>query len=330
MPVTGEKIKPKITIEQILALTNGGWDTFVLEMGKFPVSKAFSHPLQKDKFPSGGIFQAEGVWFLKDFSGRLPTMTAIQFIQKKYTLSVSEAIDKICQDLGINQSTKVYKPIQIIEKPPVYEQSEIHIGFSERKWLKKHHEFWENTGVTKEHCDRYNTFAIKELAINRRKQKIGEDEICWAYYAENIDKVKIYFPEREKGQRFKGNVPGSYLWNIERIEKCGKLVVIKSMKDLLVTTTLFPCVVATQNESAAIFTDDIVDRIHGLSKNIFVAYGSDEQGVEQSTKLSEKYHWKWVNPPKYLLPDINDSYSLVRQYGIEAWEECLKQKKILI
>lgn len=329
MGANGEIKQKLITFDYILSITDGGWDIFTNEIGKFPVSKAFSHPLKKDKHPSGGIFCRGGIWFLKDFSETLPTMTALQFVQKKYSLSIPEAINKICQDLGINQKTKEYKPTQIITAPPIYKNNEIHIGFSERKWLKKHYEFWEKTGVTKEHCLKYNTFAVKEAAIDRKKIKIDRDEIVWAYYAEDIDKVKLYFPEREKGNKFKGNVPGNYLWNIEKIEKCGKLVVIKSMKDLLVTATLFPCVIATQNESAAIFTEEIVDKIHNLSKNIFVAYGSDEQGVEQSTKLSEKYHWKWVNPPKYLLPDINDAYSLCKQYGPESWEECLRNKKII-
>ncbi len=328
MAAKGEIIQKAITWDYILSITNNGWDVFRVELGKFPVSKAFSSPLRKDRSPSFTVFNKEGKWWWKDFSTG-DAGDALKFVRLRYSLNGKEAIDKICQDLGISQTTKEYKPLQIIEKAPEWNESEVHIGFSDKKWTKEHHKFWEGTEVDEAHCRKYDTYAVKELAVNRRRVKIGEKEVVIAYYASDVDKVKIYFPERAKGHRFKGNVDGRYLWNLHGIEKCDKLIVIKSMKDLLCTTVMFPCVIATQNESAAIFTEDVVDKIYILSKNIWVAYGSDKQGVEQSTLLSEKYNWKWVNPDNKLLPDINDAYSLIKAKGIDAWRECLRKKRIL-
>jgi hypothetical protein len=332
MAATGVKPKKNLTLEEILALSNGGYSIFAHELGKFPISKAFHHPLRKDRAPSAAIFVKEGVWFLKDFSETLPTMTAIQFVQNKYSLDYKDAIDKICQDLGINQSTKEYKPSVIIEKPPVFEESEIHIGFSERKWIKKHYEFWDNTSVTKEHCERYNTFAVKDAAINRRRIKIGKEEVVFAYFEPILDKVKLYFPEREGELRHRGNVPNSHIWNINNIGECENLIVQKSMKDLLVTTVLTPCVVAVQNESAKRFMNaNNAEQLQKLSKNIYLAFGSDEHGKKHSNILSKEYGFGWVNPPnKYLEEGINDAFSLSSKYGIEAWNKCLKNKKILI
>lgn len=327
MGAKGEIKQSPITWEYILSVTSGGWDVFFIEIGKFPVSRAFPSPLRRDRHPSFTIFSRDNIWMYKDFSND-DAGDALKFVKKKYSLSNREAIDKICQDLGISQTTREYRPIQIIDKAPIYEPSEIHIGFSEKKWRKEHYQFWEGTDVDEQHARKYNTFAVKELAINRRRVRIGDNEVVFAYYAEDIDKVKIYFPEREKGEKFRGNVPNNYLWNINNIGHCNKLVLIKSMKDLLCTSIFTECVIATQNESAKI-TMSVADQINNLADNIWVAFGSDPQGVEQSVILTQEYGWNWVNPPKSLLPDINDPYSLEKRFGRDAWKECLINKGVI-
>lgn len=331
MGATGVIKKKRISVEEILAITQGGWDVFVKEIGRFPVCKSFKHPLKRDKSPSGAIFSREGIWFLKDFAGKFPTMTAIQFVQRKYSLDFKEAMDKICQDMGINPSTKEYKPIQIFEKAPIYEQSDIHIGFSDTKWKKEHHLFWKNTEVTEAHCRKYDAYAVKECSINRKKVRMGLNEVVWAYYVEEIDRVKLYFPEREKKLRHRGNVPNNHIWNLHNVGECDKLIAQKSFKDLLVTTMLTPCVVALQNEDAKLFVNaETGPKLEKCGKEIFLAFGSDEHGVENSKILTDEYGYKWVNPPnKYLKEDINDAYSLAHKYGLKAWEECLKKKKII-
>lgn len=330
MGARGTKDEPLIAWEQILEATHGGYDVFRHEIGKFPTGKAFSHPLKKDRDPSGSMVCRNGVWFLCDFAKTYPTMTALQFIQKKYALNYRGAVDKMAIDFGLKKMAGEYVPVEIKWEEPVgREECTIHIGFSGRKWKKEQHEFWKGTEVDEAHCKKYETYAVKDLAINRRRVAIKDGEVVWAYYADDIDRVKIYFPERPKRDRFKTNVPGNYLWNIKNIGACDKLVVQKSNKDMLCTLVMFPCVIATMSENAGLFTEEVVETIHGLSKKIWVAYGSDQQGVDQSTQLSEKYKWKWVNPPAKLLPDINDCYSLERAQGIEAWRECLTKKGIL-
>lgn len=329
MAAKGAILEKPITTEYILSITNGGWDIFVKEIGYFPVGRAFKHPLKRDRDPSGSIFNCEGVWLLFDWASTFPTMNALQFVAAKYGIDWREARKKVCADLGIEKMDKEYVPLEVFRKPPEYGVNDIHVSFTEGKWRKEHHEFWENTDVTKAHCLKYDTFAVKEAAINRRKVKIKPNEVVWAYYAADIDRVKLYFPERPKKERFRGNVPNDYIWNINNVGECDKLVVQKSMKDLLCTTVLFECVIATQNESAKIFTNALADRVNVLSKNIWLAFGSDPQGVQQSKEISDFYKYKWVNPPKNLLPEINDAYSLEKAFGVEAWKECLIKKGIL-
>lgn len=323
--------KKRVTIEQILDASEGGFNIFKHEIGNFPISRAFKHPLRTDKNPSAAIVCRGGIWFLKDFAEEFKTMTAIQFIEKKYGLTLGEAINKLAIEYGVKEGIgEEYKPVDIKWKPPVIEESEISYIFEPTKWKKEHYEFWRGTDVTQKHCEAYNTFAVKSAFINRARIPIGVNEVVFCYFAEDIDKLKLYFPERKKKDRFRTNVPASYIWNLKKIVKCQKLIVIKSMKDLLCTTILHPCTVALQSENSSIITPGIADRINKIAKRIYLSMGSDKQGVETSTILSEKYKWQWVNPKKHLLDEgVNDAYSLIRAYGLEAWKSELKNKNII-
>lgn len=326
----GTIIQPSVTWEEVLAATNNGYDVFISHLGAVPVSKTFKHPLYNDRQPSAALVCLDGMWFLKDFSGDMPTMTALQFTMRKYGMSRGEAVNKMAMDFGLlRNSNTIYTPVNVTWKAPSVEREECQISFSTKKWKKEHHLFWENTLVDEKHCLKYNTYAVKDAAIHRKRVYIGEKEVVWAYYSEILDKVKLYFPEREKGNRFKGNITGNYIWNLKNIESCKNLLVQKSMKDLLISTLYTPCVIATQTESHKIFTDEVVENIHRLSKRVIIAYGSDVQGVKESTELSKKYGWEWCNPRKESLPEVNDFYSLAKKYGIKEVEKLLKSKNII-
>lgn len=314
---------PYITWEEILEKTNYGYDVFRAELGNFPLNKCFNSPLRKDRNPSFSVLFKSGIWWYKDFATG-DSGTALQFIQKRHNLSYKEALERLTKEFSPNENS-----VKITWKKPIIDESEVFINFSYIKWKKQHHKFWENTPVNEAHCRKYETYAVKDASINRRKVNIIENEVVWAYYAPEIDKTKLYFPEREKGKRFKGNAPGGHLWNLKNIGECDKLVVIKSMKDLLISTVLTPCTIATQNESSRIFTEDVVNKLNSLSKEIFICYGADDQGRDESIKITKENKWKWVNTPKNLLPDINDIYLLAKYKGIEAVEKLYKSKNII-
>jgi len=316
-----------ISLEDVLKHTNGGWDVFSSEIKGLKVGAAFKSPLRKDNHPSVSLACRDGIWTLKDFSTG-EVYSAIKFVQVKYNLTFQDAISKIAQDSGLKDVIgKVYKSVQMPDIQKL--EKEIHFDFFPKKWTKRHFQFWEYTEVDEAHCKRYNTFAIKEAAINHTRIHIGKDEVAWAYVADN-GKMKFYFPEREKGERFKGNIRGTHLWNFDNMEKCEKIVVIKSMKDLLVSTILFPCITATQNEDAKIFSPSIVKKLEEKGGKIYIFYGSDDQGKGESIKITKEHGWHWINTPNEYLPDVNDAYSLCKKTkSNKALEELFRKKRII-
>lgn len=319
--------KSSVSLEDVLKHTNGGWDVFSSEIKGLKVGKAFKSPLRNDRSPSMSILCKDGVWMLKDFSTG-DVYTSVTFVQKKYGLSFKDALNKMAMEAGMmKEKERIYE----VQEMPIYIPSleeMMPITYFKGSWGKKAKDFWRNTGVTEDHCIKHNTFLVQEAAVKHQKEYIGKNELVWAYDA-GMGRIKLYFPERPKGERFKNNIKGSHLWNFENIRKCNALLVQKSMKDLLVTSLLFPCVIATQAEESNLFNAEIVEDIHKLTDTVYVSYGSDEQGVREGTKLSQKYGWKHVNPQKKHLPDINDFYGMAKKYGLSSIEKLLKSKKIL-
>lgn len=330
--IKGEQKKTYLSVDEILQRTSGGYDIFRTYLGS--VSRLMKRPWpgpkgNRDKHHSWGVFPKGGVWFYKDKATE-EAGSAIQFVQKYFGLSLHEAKDKICWDFGLGGGTETNAtPVQIIwEKPEVEDKEYVHITFESQPFKAEHHKFWNVAGVTEEHCKKYNCFAVKSLAIKRQFIPIGRNEPVFVYYAPEEDSVKVYFPTRPD-MRFRNNVPGNYLWNYNNVRDCNKLIIQKSMKDLIVTTMINPCCIATQNEAAGIFDEEMVGKITTLSKKPVVWYGSDADGVSKCQQITAANKWGYVNTPKNLLPDINDAYSYAKKFGLKNLEKFMKLKKLI-
>lgn len=328
--------KKYLRIEEILDATNGGHDVFSYYLGK--VERQMNRPWgKKEKKMSWGVFPKGGTWFFKDQATE-ETGHAIDFVQKFYGLSLLEAKDKICWDFGLGGVAINAKPVVITwERPEIVDKEYTLISFTTKPFEKKHHDFWNIVDCTEEHCRKYNCFAVKDLSINRKKVWIGKDEIVFAFYCPEEDGVKVYFPERDKDKKFRNNVSYHHLWNYNNLGNCENLIVQKSVKDMIVTALVSPCVTATQAEAVKIFDNETVDYINKISKSPWIWYGSDWDGVKKCKEITDTNKWKYINTPKKYLPDVNDVYSFVRMHnlsipgsGIKELEQFMKSKKLII
>lgn len=320
--------KHYLSADEILEKTNGGYDIYRYYLGK--VERIRDRPWgRKEKKPSWGIYPST-VWLWKDQATE-ETGNALTFVERYFGLSSKEARDKVCWDFGLS-STEVpnVNPVKITWTPPPEEEREyMDINFSRKPFSPKHHAFWNAAEVDEAHCNKYNCFAVKDLAINRKRVSIGKDEIVFAYYCPEEDSAKIYFPERDKDKKFRNNVSYRYLWNYENIQECENLIIQKSCKDLIVTTLLTPCVIATQAEAVKIFDEETVAKVNKVSKSPWVWYGSDGDGVKKCQAITGTNKWKYINTPKKFLPDVNDAYSFVKAFGLKVLEDFMKHKKLL-
>ncbi len=320
------KGKLDVKMEHILQHTNGGYDIYRYYLTH--VAKIMNRPWgNKESKLSWGIRPANGVWFWRDFATE-EVGNPISFVEKFFGLSFHEAMEKVKWDFGLGGSVVNVNPVKITWEKPDIEVDYMEIGVKTQPFGKKHHEFWNIAEVSEEHCKKYNCFALKSLAINKKFVNIRRDEMVFGYYAPEEQSWKIYFPERPDA-KFKNNVSGHYLWNYNSLGECHNLIIQKSMKDLIVTTLITPCVTATQNESVGIFNEDMVAKINTITRNPWIWYGSDWDGVKKCKKITDTNKWKYINTPKDLLPEINDAYGYVCKFGLKALEDFMKKKKLL-
>lgn len=330
MGAKGEKKEAKklISSDEILEMTNGGWDIFCKEIGKFPVGRSFKHPLKEDRKISGSIVKRGNLWFLCDFAGTFKTMTAIKFIELKYKTDFKGAISRICKELSINEDNKEYQPDPDIQKEPKLPTEYVHISFSTSKFDKKHAEYWNSYHLSEDYLKKYNVFRVKDLFINRRRIALKSNELTYAYWADDIQSTKILRVGAGDSNKWRTNVPNDYIWYENLYEGCDKLIISKSVKDALVLTLFNICSVATQNESAKILSSNI-QRLSSKSKELIINYGSDYQGKEESWKITKKFGIKHYNTPDELLKfGVNDVAEMAK-YDINLLEKHLKQKKII-
>lgn len=323
--VKGSKKDEIISYEDILQKTSGGYDIYMAYEGK--VSKTMKHPWRKDNHSSFGIYPHNGIYFWKDIA-KETSGTAVDYVMNKFLLTYKQAIDKIAWDFGLGKREVNANPVKITweHKEP---EPPIHISFTTQPFQQEHHSFWNCAGASESDCNKMECWALKDLAIRRKRFNLRRNEAAFAFYCPEEDKVKIYLPDRAKDYRFYNNVSFFHLWNAKDLGKCENLVVNKSNKDMIIASLLTPCVIATQAEQVKIFSEDTVETINSLGEHIFMAYGSDDDGKEKSIKITKEFGWKWVNPPNKFLPEANDLYLLSKLHGIQEVEKLFKHKKII-
>ncbi len=332
--IKGKEKKKWVTADDILSNTSGGYDIYMHYLGK--VQRQMDRPWgHKEKKSSWGVYPFSGTWFWKDQATE-EVGNAIQFVQKYFGLSYLEAHDKLLYDFGMGGKKNTNPVIITWDKPYMDDKEYVRINFTKQPFNEKHHRFWNIAQVSEEDCAKKECWAVKDLAIKGKRTFIGKEEVVFAFYCPSEDAVKLYFPERDKGERFRNNVSYHHLWNYEMVDRCDNLIVQKSPKDMVVTSMITPCVIATQAEAVKIFDEETVGRINTISKSPWIWYGSDWDGVTKCKKITDTNKWKYINTEKKYLPDVNDVYGLVKMFneknpgsGLRELEDFMKKKKVI-
>ena len=296
------------------------------ELGDFTIGRAFCNCLRKDRKPSLTIFRAEdGNLLHKDFADDDYKGNCINLVAKKYSLTYSEAIKKIAQDLNLTDTTKLYIPVESQNKPITEPKKHCLIQVTARRYKKADLDYWLQYGIELEQLKREDIYCVEEFYINRIKQFIDKGELCFCYkYPE--EKFKIYFPNREKNEKWKCNISLQITEKLEVLEKEGNIVLVKSKKDRMVLENLFPelLIVNVQNESISAFTDVLLKKLEG--RKVWLSYDSDTAGKKASLAINKKFPWmKHINTPDRCLP-LKDWSDLMAKYGEDIIIKHFKQK----
>jgi len=300
------------------------YDVYNKELNLNSVNKALC-PFHNEKSPSFSVFQAnDGNWLYKCF-GCGVTGNIWTFLMKKYNFTYQEAVEYVKQGNFSNVAFKISSYNSI--------KKESEVEFNDIPFTKKHHQYWNSYELSEEFVKSKYVYACDKYAINRKVKKVPNDRILFVYFAPDIEQCKFLFlgekvTKEEKWRSY--NIPNTYLWGYSELENttCDKLFVTKSYKDQLVLNYLDYCAISTQNEDAQIMLKSgNVDKINKISKEIYVGFGSDEQGKNESIKITQATGWYWVNTPNYTLKyGINDFAEYAKEFGINTLHKEIEKR----
>jgi len=326
--MTVKKRKDPVSLQLIYSRISD-YDIYRYEIGNFSINHAFCNPLRKDNNPSFVIYMNEaGNLRHKDFADSSYSGSGVEYVQQKYGLSVGDAMRKIAKNFGLlDEDDTTYKEVTSSYTKPVMDQKRYtFIQVKVRKWEKRDLDYWGQFGISVEELKAEAVYPLSELFINRRRDPFRQDELVYAYKYETG--FKIYFPQREKGERWKSNIKTSIVENIKILQELDPAVVLitKSKKDRLVLSRYFPYVMNVQNESRSCFTPEFVEMLRG--RDVWINYDSDEAGVKNCTNITSEFGYKYINVPKNYLP-VKDFADLYKEHGEEEVINVLKQKNLI-
>lgn len=327
--ITSKKQIKHYSIQDILDDTNGGYDIYRYYLGR--VERITNRPWgKKESKPSWGIFPYRNVWFWKDYA-KEETGNAISFVARYFSLSLIEAMNKICWDFGLSKTViQNITPVKIVwEKPTEEEKKEYTtINFITCPFDERHTKYWNDYHLSEDYLKKHDVFRVKSLAINRKRVILSKDELTFAYYHAPTDSAKIMRIGVTPDKKWRNNVSGDVLWFKESIQKYNNLVISKSVKDSLCLSLFGISTIAVQTESVSCI-DKNIDWLKEIHCPIYIAFGTDVQGKEQSHIITKKYKYKHYNVPDGLLDKgINDVGEWCK-HDINSLEKHLKDKHII-
>jgi hypothetical protein len=281
-------------------------------------------PLHGEKTPSFNI-NSEHPNLFKCF-GCGESGNVISFISKLHNLTYKEAIDYI------NGMKIVYSKQPIVNKK---EKKPLVVDWVEQKFTDQHKRYFDNYELDETFLNSRDIWALKTLAINKRIQKFPDYQFKFAYYAKDLDQIKVLTLGKEvsKDEKWRSyNIPNTYLWDYWRYKDspCENLFVVKSNKDGAVLAKLGKCAIELQSEDAKIFLENNVEKVKQICKNPIICTGTDEQGFNTSLNITKSTGFRWFNTKKKYLRmyDVKDVSDLVSVFSLKKLEQELKDKNL--
>lgn len=301
------------------------YDVYRYYIGNFSVGQPISSPFRKDNNPSFSIYIKDGKLRHHDFGDDRYKGDCIDLVKQLFNLDTKEAILKIAKDFGISEGVDNSARItSTYTKPYISEKASHLIQISARRWSAEDIAYWKQFGITTTMLREDNVYPVKEAYLNKRRIGMWKDELVYAYqYDEGI---KLYFPNREKKEKWKSNIPLTVVENQKVLENAKRVIITKAKKDRLVLSRYMDNVLNVQNETRACFTPEFVKKLEG--KEVWINYDSDDVGVKNCTAITKEFGFKYVNVPREYLP-VKDFSDLYKEHGEKVLLQVLKSKNLI-
>jgi len=297
---------PTIGLEEIMQRVEP-YDVYRYYGGEFTVGAVKCNPIIKQETGSFGIYIKDGKLYHSDFAIDMHG-DCVAFVRQMFHLSLPEAINKIARDFGISSDTGIDSRIVPAYRKPVMDQKRHSlIQIEARSWTAKDIEYWNQYGITLAQLRAEEVYCVKNWSINRKRQHVVSGEKIYAYrYPIGF---QVLMPDRKKEEKWKTNIPHTFIEGWEKVDQYDKILITKAKKDKIYLQNLLPdiAVMRTMNESVAAYTPAVVEKLRG--KQIWINDDNDPPGKRASWKVTQLLQCKHLNCPDALIGEGISDYT---------------------
>lgn len=230
-------------------------------------------------------FDAVQIYYrLRDFYATL------KFIYDKLIVGKNIELEKRI----LIENRKQKKPVKLLTEARPFEQRDLN--------------FWFRFGILKAHLIEDRTFPLSRFhALNTKKGDFSSTCYDLAYGFNNFPegRKKLYFPLREKSNRFLTTCRKNDIGGIDTLAPCGRqLIISKSYKDWRVLKNMGKHTVWFQNEGMIPDIDKLTMLVKRF-KEVIVFFDNDSTGIQASIEVSNLINSLFVGKAKALwLPEL--------------------------
>lgn len=257
---------------------------------------------ENDKTPSMKIDKKGNkiVWY--DFSTGL-NGNIIDLVKYKYNIDYQQAVEKICEDYGIDNK---FTPYQFNSR--TYKVSDM----TTRYWNDNDINYWGSYHIPKVTLERYNVYPISSYSMSDGYNKLTFNyPLCYSYNTCDGTTYKIYNP----GQDRKFIKVCNTIQGLEQLTYSKDILVIcSSLKDLMCLITAVPEVeaIAPDSENTPL-PDDVIVHIKSSYRHIFTMFDNDAAGLSNMAKYKKEYDIDFM-----VLNIMKDIADCNKNYGINT------------
>ena len=300
-------LKSLPTIKDIILNTIQPYDIFCeltgheLQVGG---SKLINSPLRADDKPTFGLFvhHIDDVLLFKDFAYETGDVfkfiklyalyhdntRLLSYIDIAYYLNAKLSLDLIS---GGKINYEVKKSVSYSRQFNVNTARDI--KFQSRQFTSLDKQYWEQYGIPPSVLKFYNVRSVRKLLTEdgRILREFNTDELCFVYVVYN--KVKLYQPLEQGEFKWRNTCPAWYIQGWEQRRGNKKLIITKSMKDLMTFFTILGKdydIIAPHTEGYN-FSTKVTDVIKNSYTDVYVIYDFDRAGVNGANKLKRLHGW---------------------------------------
>jgi len=302
----------RVTEEEILEFYTGA---LIGKVGHF------RSPLRKDRHPTCSYrYGADGRPRFKDWASNT-SYDCIDLVQQLHNIGYQEAIRQISLDFKLtnqgvdNERVKLFKERRLIREKLGYRTLGTKLEVSTKDLTDSTIDYFSQFGISRSTLEFYSVHGINKLWVNDNPVYWGNlEDPAVGYFLGVIDGLeqwKIYFYTRRE-KRFICNTRRLQGW-FQLPEKGDRVIITKSLKDVMTLHELGEAAIAPQGETVRI-RGPLIDHLRSRFDQVYSLYDWDLTGVTAANRLRKEFNIPALFTHEYGTKDISD---LVKAKGME-------------